>query len=71
MKAVVYQEFKGPMAVKSVTDPLPAPTGVVLAVKACGICRRDWPGWLGNDPDIKLPHAPGHELSGVAVIDSF
>ncbi|MEO6655949.1 MAG: zinc-dependent alcohol dehydrogenase family protein [Pyrinomonadaceae bacterium] len=64
MKAVVYHEFKGPMAVEHVADSVPPPTGVVLAIKACGICRSDWHGWMGNDPDIRLPHVPGHELSG-------
>jgi alcohol dehydrogenase len=31
---------------------------------ASGICRSDWHGWQGNDPDITLPHVPGHELAG-------
>src|SRR5437764_2101218 len=64
MKAAVYEEFQGPIEVREVADPVPSPTGVVLRVKACGICRSDWHGWMGNDPDIKLPHVPGHELSG-------
>src|SRR5437899_9081748 len=64
MKAAVYEIFTGPISVKNVTDPAPSSNGVVLAVKACGICRSDWHGWMGNDPDIKLPHVPGHELSG-------
>ncbi len=64
MKAAVYEESKGPICIRNVDDPSPASTGVVLKVKACGICRSDWHGWMGNDPDIKLPHVPGHELSG-------
>jgi len=67
MKAAVYEEFKGPIAIQATADPDPSPTGVVLAVRACGICRSDWHGWTGNDPDIKLPHVPGHELSGEVV----
>ena len=65
MRAAVYEEFRGSVEIRNVADPVPTPTGVVLAVKACGICRSDWHGWMGNDPDIKLPHVPGHELSGV------
>ncbi|MFM9904119.1 MAG: zinc-dependent alcohol dehydrogenase family protein [Pyrinomonadaceae bacterium] len=64
MKAAVYHEFEGPVTVSQVADPQASPTGVVLAVKACGICRSDWHGWMGNDADIKLPHVPGHELAG-------
>jgi len=65
MLAAIYEEFQGTISVRSVEDPRPSPTGVVLEVKACGICRSDWHGWMGNDPDIKLPHVPGHELAGV------
>lgn len=65
MKAAVYNDFRQPLTIQNVADPTSSPTGVVLNVKACGICRSDWHGWMGNDHDIKLPHVPGHELSGV------
>ena len=64
MKAAIYEEFEKPLHIQSVADPEPPRAGVVLQVKACGICRSDWHGWMGNDPDIKLPHVPGHELAG-------
>lgn len=67
MKAVVYEQFKTRPAVRDVHDPEPSETGVVLKVEACGICRSDWHGWMGNDPDIKLPHVPGHEIAGTVV----
>jgi len=38
---------------------------VVIAVGATGLCRSDWHGWMGHDPEIALPHVPGHELAGV------
>ena len=31
---------------------------------ATGLCRSDWHGWIGHDPDIALPHVPGHEFAG-------
>lgn len=65
MKAAVYEQFQQPISICEVPDPEPADSGVILEVKACGICRSDWHGWMGNDPDIRLPHVPGHELSGV------
>ena len=65
MRAAIYQEFQKPLTIQNVSVPKPRPHGVVLQVKACGICRSDWLGWMGNDPDISLPHVPGHELSGV------
>lgn len=65
MRAAVYEQFQNPITIQNVPDPEPSENGVVIAVTACGICRSDWHGWMGNDPDIKLPHVPGHELAGV------
>ena len=67
MKAAVYEEFGKPLEVKNVPDPEPSENAVVLKVRACGICRSDWHGWMGNDADIVLPHVPGHELAGVVL----
>lgn len=64
MKALVYRAFSALPEIERVPDPVPTDDGVVLKVMASGICRSDWHGWLGNDPDIELPHVPGHELSG-------
>jgi len=65
MRAAVYEQFQHPIVIREVPPPKPSDDGVVIAVKACGICRSDWHGWMGNDPDIRLPHVPGHELAGV------
>ncbi len=68
MKAVVFEQFGGPLTVAQVADPVPSDDGAVIQVEASGICRSDWHGWLGHDPDItRLPHVPGHELAGVVV----
>jgi alcohol dehydrogenase len=65
MKAVVFEKFGGPLTIAQVADPVAADDGVVIKVEASGICRSDWHGWLGHDPDItSLPHVPGHELAG-------
>lgn len=64
MKAILYEQFAGPMAVRDLPDPTPPPDGVVVRVGANGVCRSDWHGWMGHDPDIRLPHVPGHELAG-------
>jgi alcohol dehydrogenase len=65
MRAVIYQEFQQPLSIQTVPDPTPDDEGVVLRVMAAGLCRSDWHGWMGHDPEIALPHVPGHELSGV------
>lgn len=65
MKALLYEQFQGPLKITEVPDPGPKPHGAVVQVKATGLCRSDWHGWMGHDPDIVLPHVPGHELAGV------
>ena len=65
MRAAVYSEFKKPLSIQNVPDPKPSDTGVVIRVKATGLCRSDWHGWMGHDSDIRLPHVPGHELAGI------
>ncbi|MEU0339994.1 zinc-dependent alcohol dehydrogenase family protein [Streptomyces bobili] len=65
MQAVVFERYGEPAEVREVPDPRPAEHGVVVRVEATGLCRSDWHGWMGHDPDITLPHVPGHELAGV------
>lgn len=67
MKAAIYHQFKGELSIENVPDPIESPKGVVLKVMATGLCRSDWHGWMGHDPDITLPNVPGHELSGIVV----
>jgi alcohol dehydrogenase len=68
MKAVTYHEFAGQISVESLPDPSPSPDGAVIQVEATGLCRSDWHGWRGHDPDIKhFPHVPGHEFAGTVV----
>lgn len=64
MKALVYEKFKGDLAIQNVPDPTVKPDGVIVKVTATGLCRSDWHGWMGHDSDIILPHIPGHELAG-------
>ncbi|MDL5201679.1 zinc-dependent alcohol dehydrogenase family protein [Streptomyces sp. ALI-76-A] len=65
MRAVVFERYGEPAEVREVADPVPAEHGAVVRVGATGLCRSDWHGWQGHDPDITLPHVPGHELAGV------
>ena len=67
-KAARYYEFEGPIRVETVPTPVAPDGGVVVEVRATGVCRSDWHGWKGHDSDIEdhgLPFTPGHELSGV------
>jgi len=65
MRALYFDQFSRLPDVRQLPDPAAPRDGVVIAVKAAGICRSDWHGWQGHDPDVKLPHVPGHEFAGV------
>jgi alcohol dehydrogenase len=64
VKAVVYREYGAVPAVTEVPAPACPAGGVVLEVRATGVCRSDWHAWRGHEP-VTLPHIPGHELAGV------
>lgn len=65
MKAMIFESFGEAPDIRDVPAPDPAPDGVVIEVRATGLCRSDWHGWMGHDTDIRLPHVPGHEFAGV------
>lgn len=67
MRALMYEAFNQPPKIANLPDPEPEPHGVIVKVEATGLCRSDYHGWKGHDPDIQLPHVPGHELAGVIV----
>ena len=48
MKAVVYEAFSQPPKLANVPDPTPETHGVVVRVRATGVCRSDWHGWVGT-----------------------
>jgi alcohol dehydrogenase len=65
VRAVQFQTYAGPLDLVDLAEPLAPDDGAVVRVEATGICRSDWHGWHGHDPDITLPHVPGHEFAGV------
>jgi alcohol dehydrogenase len=63
VRAVVFDSFGGPLRVVDAPRPECATDGVVIDVRATGVCRSDWHAWRGHDP-VTLPHVPGHEFAG-------
>ena len=64
MRAMYFEQFNGPIEIRDIEVPYPAPKSVLIKVEATGLCRSDWHGYAGHDSDISLPHVPGHELAG-------
>ncbi len=66
MRAALYHGFDQSITVAEVERPEAPPAGAIIKVAATGLCRSDWHGWKGHDPDIRVfPHVPGHEFAGV------
>ncbi|MES2847015.1 MAG: alcohol dehydrogenase catalytic domain-containing protein [Pseudomonadota bacterium] len=67
MRAAVIRQYNQNLSIESVPDPVCEADGVVLRVLACGICRSDWHGWVGEHPKVKPGAIPGHEYCGEVV----
>ena len=67
MKAAIFESYNSDLEVRDIAEPDCPADGVVVEVRACGVCRSDWHAWKGTDPDITAPHVPGHEFAGVVV----
>lgn len=67
MRAVVLEEWGGPLSVREVDQPDPGPGEVRVDVRACGVTRtveNAVHGGLEDDPEL-TPRIPGHEFAGV------
>ncbi|MEM8850527.1 MAG: alcohol dehydrogenase catalytic domain-containing protein [Pseudomonadota bacterium] len=67
MRAAVLRAYNAPLAIEDVAEPEAPPDGVVLKVLACGVCRSDWHGWVGEHPRVKPGQIGGHEYCGEVV----
>jgi D-arabinose 1-dehydrogenase-like Zn-dependent alcohol dehydrogenase len=67
MRAAILKAYRQDLAIEEVPDPVCEADGVVLKLLACGICRSDWHGWVGEHPRVKPGAIPGHEYCGEVV----
>lgn len=65
MKAVRLVEIGKPLEVQDVPIPAVGEKGILVQVKAAGICHSDVHYWAGNSPVGPLPQTLGHEVAGV------
>ena len=56
-----------PLAAAELPTPRPGPRQVLIAVRACAVCRTDLHVVDGELPEPKLPLVPGHEIVGIIV----
>ncbi len=67
MRAAVLRAYNEDLSLEEVPDPACPANGVVLKVLACGVCRSDWHGWVGEHPRVKPGQIGGHEYCGEVV----
>lgn len=65
MRAMVLDAPGRALRLATIPRPEPGPGEVLIAVRACGVCRTDLHLVDGELPDPKLPVIPGHEIVGV------
>ena len=64
MRAQQYDAVGAPIRLVEVPPPVCPVDGIVVDVRATGICRSDWHAWRGHE-EVPLPQIPGHEFAGV------
>ncbi len=67
MRAMVLDAPGQPLHLTERPRPVPGPGQLLLAVRACGVCRTDLHLVDGELPDPVLPVVPGHEIVGEVV----
>src|SRR3977135_2815553 len=67
MRAQLLTQPGRPLAAADLPEPRPGPGQLLIAVKACAICRTDLHILDGELPDPKLPLVLGHEIVGTVV----
>ena len=67
MRAQLLTAARRPLVAAELPAPRPGPQQVLIAVRACAVCRTDLHVVDGELVDPKLPLVPGHEIVGIVV----
>jgi alcohol dehydrogenase, propanol-preferring len=67
MRAMVLDTTGAPLRSAQLPEPVPTAGQVLLAIRACGVCRTDLHIVDGDLTRPKLPLVPGHQIVGEVV----
>src|SRR6201993_831227 len=67
MHAQILTIARQPLVPATLPDPRAGPQQLLIAVRACAVCRTDLHVVDGELADPKLPLVPGHEIIGTIV----
>lgn len=48
MRAAMITEYQQPLEIVKLADPKLPKDGIIMRVRATGICRSDWHTWMGH-----------------------
>ena len=64
MRAMVLESQGAPLECRELPVPVPGHGEVLIAVRACGVCRTDLHVVDGDLTEPRLPLVPGHQIVG-------
>ena len=68
MRATMITGYQQPLEIVDLPDPELPKDGIIMRVRATGVCRSDVHTWMGHYAgQIALPLIPGHEMAGDVV----
>lgn len=67
MRAMVFERVGESLREAALDDPVAGPGEILIAVRACGVCRTDLHIVDGELAEPKLPLVPGHQIVGTLV----
>src|ERR1700674_1072622 len=67
MHAQLLTAARRPLVAAELPAPRPGPQQLLIAVRACAVCRTDLHVVDGELAEPKLPLVPGHEIIGTVV----
>jgi propanol-preferring alcohol dehydrogenase len=67
MRAMVLERQRDPLRTAELPEPAPSRGQILIAVKACGVCRTDLHIIDGELEKPKLPLVPGHQIVGTVL----
>jgi D-arabinose 1-dehydrogenase-like Zn-dependent alcohol dehydrogenase len=67
MRAATLTAYRAPLEIGDHPMPDCPVDGAVVRVLACGVCRSDWHGWVGEHARVKPGARMGHEYCGEVV----
>ena len=70
MRAAMITRYQQPLEIVNLADPKLPKDGIIMRVRATGVCRSDWHTWMGHYADQRCcqTNENSHRIAGAALI---